>query len=143
MNPDKMQNQIKKYKITCGPSNIYIFLNYINICVRLLAHMDKRKLSLGLEISDQIWILNFANQKRTEEDIKACDNEGLVHTYTYMIYMSICGCVACEMYDILIWWLYIHTYICSFTSSLPYLFLLLFVFGVLLLFLLCIFLFFC
>jgi len=46
--------------------------------------MDKRKMSLGLEISDQIWILNLANQKRTEEDIKAFDNEGLVHTYSHI-----------------------------------------------------------
>lgn len=53
LSPDKMQNKIIKYKIICGPSNIKnILLDFI--CVRLLAHMDKRKLSLGLEISDQI-----------------------------------------------------------------------------------------
>lgn len=80
-------------------------------------------MSLGLEISDQIWLLNLANQKTTEEDIKAFDNEGSCPDLH--IFMN--ECVAYEMYDILIWWLYIyiyihHTYIYCFTSSLPYLF---------------------
>lgn len=48
LNPDKMRNQINKIKVGVDPRKNN------NLYVRLLAHMDKRKLSLGLEISDQI-----------------------------------------------------------------------------------------